>query len=389
MKLFQDWRAYREFQRLPDDQRNIVFYAESGQDWHHLQPLIERLAGEQQRAVCYISSDPTDPGLDCKVARLRTFCIRTDPVRILLFQFLRADVLVLTMMDLGNLDLKRSIHPVHYVYVFHSLTSTHMVDNANAYDHYDTLLCAGPHQMREIRRREAVAGLPAKQLIEHGYHRLDMLMTVSEQRGPCPPGNPPTLLLAPTWGEQSILNICGEQLVEILLEAGLNVVLRPHYETVKRHASVVEGLLRRFGAHPRLHYIDRMAESGSLFDSDLLITDWSGIAIEFALGLARPVLFVDVPRRARNPDYADLGLAPVEVTIRTQLGRIVSPEQLAQMPGHIQALLANPESFRERIRRLRHDYVFNIGRSAVVGAEAVAAIADARAAARHNGEKHR
>jgi len=52
--------------------------------------------------------------------------------------------MVLTLMDLGNLELKRSAHPVHYVYVFHSLGSTHMVDFAFAY-----LLDAQPESMAE------------------------------------------------------------------------------------------------------------------------------------------------------------------------------------------------------------------------------------------------
>lgn len=388
MKLFQDWRAYREFQRLPDDQRNIVFYAESGQDWHHLQPLITHLTAEQQRTVCYISSDPADSGLEHADTRLLTFCIRTTLMRIILFQFLRADMMVLTMMDLGSLDHKRSIHPVHYAYVFHSLTSTHMVDSATAYDHYDTLLCAGPHQMREIRQRETVAGLPAKNLLAHGYHRLDALIEEAERRGPHHPGHPPTVLVAPTWGEQSMLNVCGERLLEVLLEAGFNVILRPHYETVRRHASVVENLLQRFGTNPRLHYIDQMSESGSLFDADLLITDWSGIAIEYALGLSRPVLFVDVPRRVRNPDYAELGIEPVEVTIRNQVGVVVPPDELARIPEHIRTLLANPVQFREHIQRLRQEYAFNVGNSTGAGAEAIAAIADQQAAARRKQTKH-
>ena len=63
-----------------------------------------------------------------------------------------------------------------------------------------------------------------------------------------------------------------------------------------------------------------MEESDSLFESDLLICDWSAMAIEYALGLGKPVLFVDVPPRVRNPNYAELGLEPMEMRIRRELG---------------------------------------------------------------------
>ena len=77
------------------------------------------------------------------------------------FQLLKATVMVLTMMDLGNLQLKTSINPVHYIYIFHSMGSTHMVDHANSYDAYDSLFCVGPHHVAELRRREALSGIKA------------------------------------------------------------------------------------------------------------------------------------------------------------------------------------------------------------------------------------
>lgn len=387
MRLLHDWRAYRAFQRLSDNERSIVFYAESGQDWHHFQPLINELLERQRRPVCYISSAADDPGLKGGHPLLKTFCISPGFMRILLFQFLRADVLVLTMLDLGNFELKRSIHPVHYIHVFHSPGSTHMVDAANAYDHYDTLLCAMPHQVHELRAREQLAGLPSRNLVEHGYQRINSLIEESRGRPVRPVGTPPTLLLAPTWGEQSTLNVCGEALLETLLEAGFNVILRPHYETGKRHPQLLKNLLGKFGDHPRLRYIDRMAESDSLFDADLLISDWSAIALEYGLGVGRPVLFIDVPPRLRNPDYDKLGLEPVEISIRWQLGDVLAPAQIAEAPARIRSLLADPGSFRENIEKLRRHYLFDTDRCAAIGAAAIAEQADRQVAAKFCGQQ--
>jgi len=99
---------------------------------------------------------------------LHAFRIRPGAVCIWFFQALKADVMVLTMLDLQNFQLKRSIHPVRYAYVFHSMGSTHMVDHENSYDHYDSLLCTGPHHVAEIRRREQLKGLPPKHLFAYG-----------------------------------------------------------------------------------------------------------------------------------------------------------------------------------------------------------------------------
>jgi YidC/Oxa1 family membrane protein insertase len=373
------WREYRRFRRLPRERRAIVFYSESRQDWHHFAPILERLTGELGRTVCYVTSDAGDPGLSRSDERLLAFCIRKGVLRTLLFQVVETDVFVLTMMDLGNFELRRSLHPVHYVYLFHSLGSTHMADFANSYDKYDTILCAGPHHVREIRRREQLAGLPPKRLVEHGYARLEQLRAESAERGAHPGAVPPTLLIAPTWGEQSLINVCGERLVEILLAAGFRVILRPHYMTTRTSPELVAGIVRRFEHNPRFEYVDRMGETGSLYRSDLLVCDWSAMAIEWGLGLEKPALFIDVPPRERNPEWRALGLEPLEASIRTEIGALLDPACLDEAPGLVEKLLADPERFRAHAAALRARSVFNPGRSADVAAAEIARLADEHA----------
>jgi YidC/Oxa1 family membrane protein insertase len=294
---------------------------------------------------------------------------------------LEADVMVLTMLDLGNFHLKRSVHPVHYAYVFHSMGSTHMVDHENSYDHYDSLFCVGPHHVAEIRRREELKGLRPKHLFAYGYPRLERLVAVAAGDSGKRSG-PTTALLAPTWGEHSTLHMCGEGLIAALLAAGIRVILRPHYHTMRRAPHVVERLLARFGSHSGFRHVDKMEDNASLLESDLLISDWSAMAIEYALGLGRPVLFVDVPPRVRNPNYGELGLEPMESRIRRELGTVLPVDRVDAAPSYVADLLRSAEEFRTRGPRLRNEWTFNFGRSVEMGAREIARIADERAIAR-------
>ena len=52
------------------------------------------------------------------------------------------------------------------------------------------------------------------------------------------------------------------------------------------------------------------------------------MAIEYFLGLEKPVLFIDLPRRIRNPDWEAWGLEPLEVSIRPLAGQVLDPDQL-------------------------------------------------------------
>ncbi|MEA3411461.1 MAG: CDP-glycerol glycerophosphotransferase family protein [Pseudomonadota bacterium] len=373
--FFSSWNASRRFSRSPETWRRIVFYSESGQYWHHFRPIILELTDGLDRNVSYLTSDPHDPGLEAAEDRLRAYYIYPGLIRILLFQFMKADVVVLTMLDLNNFELKRSIHPAHYVYTFHGMGSTHMVDHANSYDHYDSIFCVGPHQMREIRRREEMACLPARYLVEHGYTRLETLMAEGREHVR-ETHDRPVILIAPTWGEESLLDCCGEGLVRVLLDAGYRVIVRPHYHTLKLTPEVIDRLVERFGENPRFTLITRMGESASLFESDLMICDWSSSAIEYALGLEKPVLYIDVPKRIRNPEFQAYGIEPIEIFIRERIGEVLSPQTLEEAPRTIERLLKAPDAFRRSIAALREEIVFNLGHSAPAAAKALAEIAD-------------
>ena len=109
---------------------------------------------------------------------------------------------------------------------------------------------------------------------------------------------------------------------------------------------VREGFVPKSEARPR-----PLPLAISLYRSDLLISDWSGMAIEYALGLEKPVLFIDVPPRVRNPDYEELGIDPIERFIRSEIGAVVSPDDLQEVPLRVEALLAGEQVSLARFRR--------------------------------------
>jgi len=393
MGILKAWSGWREYRKLPTDWKNIVIYSESGQDWHYFEPLIKVLSGDLQKKVTYLTSDISDPGLKLEHHRFKAICIPQGFFLTLHFNMQKADVVVLTMMDLNNLQLKKSINPVHYVYLFHSLGSIHMVDHADSYDAYDSLFCVGPHHVAELRKRESMAGLKARNLFEYGHPRLEKLLTAAQShqqnalQGEPATAAKPVVLIAPTWGEHSIFNTCGDELTGVLLEAGYHVVARPHYQTSLLTPEVLDRLRSNYGDHADFEYQDQMGESDSLFRSDILICDWSAMAIEYALGLEKPVLFVDLPPRVRNPDWQALGIEPQEVSFRKLAGDIISPQNLHEAPQTIARLLERRSDFRQAMKNLRSQMVFNIGSSIELGAREIARLAEEKALERQTREK--
>ncbi len=370
----------KAFEKLDPDARAITFYAEDDTSWPHFEPIIRELTGAMGREICYLTSSADDPVLERADPSIRSFEIGEGIGRSYLFQTMEVGVLVATVPQLGISVLPRSRRAAEigttYVYVFHSMVSTHMIYEPDGFDHYDTVCCVGPYMIDEIRRHEQEYGLPAKELVEHGYGRLDAILESATRRRSEHPSDPPIVLIAPSWGPTCIFETCGEQLVRVLLDAGYEVVARPHPMTMKKTPGAIPALTKAFAGHPRFTLDTGIAGQDSLHRSHLMVSDWSGAAIEYAFGLVRPVLFVDVPRKVNNPEYERLGIEPFEATIREQVGRLVAPDRLDQVPALVDELVGGASEFGDSIRKTRERNIFNVGTSGRVAAALIGAKAD-------------
>ena len=375
-RAHDDWN---KFNQLQGKERNIVFYSEDIHSWLYLGPVVTALSQELNRPLCYLTSAANDPILQRESRNVRAFYIGSGIVRTWAFMSLKADVCIMTMPDLETFHLKRSkAANVHYVHIFHSIVSSHATYRKAAFDHFDSILCVGPHHINEIRARESLYKLPEKRLFEHGYGRLDDLL--KERSEMTPRGEPNSslkVLLAPSWGDHAILESKGETLVSSLLQDGFQVTVRPHPMTFKRSPRVLDELEKKFSDNERFSMERDIRAFNSLAEADVLISDWSGIALEYAFVWERPVLFIDLPQKVNNPEYGEIGIEPLESSIREKLGTVVSPDDSSKLKAAVFELAkAQQGDFVQRVHKLRSETVFNIGHSALAGAKAIAQLAD-------------
>lgn len=369
-----EWKSLSRFNSLSPEDRSIVFYAEDGGSWRYFEPIISELVGPQNKSVCYVTSSPRDPVLQTRDGGITTFCIGSGSVRTKFFMFLQAGVLVMTMPDLEKFHIKRSKFPVHYVYVFHSIVSTHMAYRRGAFDNYDSILCVGPHHQQEIRQTERHYGLKPKTLVEAGYGILDAIVCSQDAQEAYHPQSKgqKRVLVAPSWGDHALIETQGAELVDILLAAGFQVTLRPHGMTIRNRSKLLAELQRRFESNPNFQLAVDLKFQGTVSASDIMISDWSGAALEYSLGLDRPVLFIDLPKKINNQDYETIPSVPIEVQLRSEVGAVVAPDQLQDVPDMINALCEDPRGWKERIAELRSRWIYNVGGSGAVAADYIA-----------------
>ncbi len=233
-RLLDEFRELRRFQRLKPCDRDIVFYAESESYFIYFEPFIKHLIQDHNRKICYVTSSSSDPILQNKSEEIRTFCIGEKSIRTIFFASLNVNILVMTLLDLNRFHIKRSKYPVHYVFVPHSMVSTHMAFRKGAHNDFDTIFCVGPHHVTELREAEEKYDLTPRTLVENGYARVDTIYDESKamKLRSSPTGNSPLrILIAPSWGNNCILELAGEDLVKVLLDSDYHVTVRTHRHT--------------------------------------------------------------------------------------------------------------------------------------------------------------
>ena len=264
--------------------------------------------------------------------------------------------------------------PVHTVskliHVPHSLASMHVIYPEGSFDYFDYIFCAGPHQLHELTQILLKRGNKKCVLIPAGYEVVDRLML-----GALPERHAlPVILFAPSWGESNALVLHGEEIVASLLDF-CEVVLRPHVMSVTEDAKTLEAIRLRFENHPRFH-LDLSADSSMVLRrADLLISDWSGIAFEYALAFLRPVVFINGPMKVFNHNWSQYLNEPgIEMTARTEVGMIV--DKIKNLPFVVNELLSTSNAWKEKILQAREQLLFYPSQCAEISYSALKLLAN-------------
>ena len=366
----EEWDNLKKFNNLSDSKRSIVFYAENKASMNHFRTLIFELTERMNFQICYITSVKDDPIFTSTNKNILSFYIGEGTARTKFFLTLRAKILVMDMPDLDTYHIKRSKeYPVHYIYLFHSMFSIHSYLRKGALDNYDTIFCVGPHQVNEIRATEKLYELKPKKIVNYGFGRLDTLLQEKEEFEKSDSNMKDLILITPSYGNENLLEKCGIELIDTLLKSNFRVLLRPHFRILRDSKKLIDSIKDKFGKNPNFIFEDSVIPSKYFHNSICMISDWSGISMEYAFTCECSVIFIDVPKKILNPDANDLSLEPIEISLRNKIGHIISPENIENIPTIIKNFENDVANFSQQIKEIRANIVFNVGNSAPIGAK--------------------
>lgn len=134
------------------------------------------------------------------------------------------------------------------------------------------------------------------------------------------PSDKKSILIAPSWQKDNIVDSCLDALLDNLKGHGYKVTVRPHPQHVRHMPERMEELKQRFASDEDIEIQTDFSSNSTVFEADMMITDWSGIAYEYAYTTCKPVLFIDTPMKVMNPEYKKIDVEPINIWMRESIG---------------------------------------------------------------------
>lgn len=358
---------YKKFFKIVN--KHLVFYSESNGFYKYYKGIIEYILENTNITIHYITSDYNDNifKLEKENPQIKAYFIDEKKL-ITLMMKIDADVVVMTMPDLQNYHIKRSYirKDIEYIYIPHGMDSLNLTMRTGSMDHYDTVFATGKHQKEEALKTNELHNLNDRKIIEWGYSLLDTM--IEEYKNKKVENAEKTILIAPSWQKDNIVDLCLEELLEQLKDKNYKVIVRPHPQQVRHMKEKFEKMKEAYSNNKNIVIQTDFSSNDTVFNADLMITDWSAIAYEYAFTTKKPVIFIDTPIKIMNPEYKELDIEPFNIWARNEVGKVVKLEEIKKIDKTIQEMLKETSKYEKKITKLRDKEIYNLGESGEVGA---------------------
>lgn len=358
---------YKKFFSITN--KHLVFYSENNGYFKYYKGIIDYLLENTNIIIHYITSDYNDNifELEKNNKNIKAYYIEEKKL-ITMMMKMDADVVVMTMPDLQNYHIKRSYvrKDIEYIYIPHGMNSLNLTMKYKSMDNYDTIFAVGKYQKEEALKTDELHKLN-RNLVEWGYCLLDDMIEKYENTQET--NNRTTILIAPSWQKDNIVDLCIEELLNELKNENYKIVVRPHPQHVRHMVEKFEHMKEKFRENENIHIQTDFSSNDTVFNADLVISDWSGIAYEYAFTTKKPVILIDTPMKIMNEKYEELEIEPFNIWSRYEIGEVVKLDNIKSISSIVYNMLKNQKDYSKKITKLVEDSVYNIGKSGEVGAE--------------------
>ena len=319
-KLFIDFFIFCKF-KLKESEYKFGFFCESNFIFHYLEPYILNKSKKVKVIIlCFenIHSDLID--------KSAVFVFRTNFFRQLVFLTLKLNVLYSSTPDLNNTIFQRSkFSKCKYIYLHHTPVSLTLIYNPNAFDAFDAVQSISTYQYREMKEI-----IFKKKLNTRTFKSKYLVINkqIEKNKTQTPDSD---LLIAPSWNSDFYKLNCHILLKKFLTKSKLSYRLKPHPMSIRKGEISMNDLKRQNIPTDNLDF-------PNLHKYRFLITDWSGIFIEFAFLFKRKAFLINTTKKMRNKNYLNFENKPIEISLRNVFAKTYEIQNIQNIVKEIEIL---------------------------------------------------
>ena len=147
-------------------------------------------------------------------------------------------------------------------------------------------------------------------------------------------------------GSNSLFNKFGSKILDELVKCDVDIIVRPHPQTLKSETEMITPLMEKYPDSDRLRWDRSSSNFESLHEADIMISDFSGVIFDFALAFDKPIIYSNTDFKTDCFDLHWLDRTPWTLEALPKMGLEVTDENISNLGDLINRCL-NDESFKK------------------------------------------
>jgi len=343
--------------KLNDQKLPIVIFTDHKRYWNVFEPIVEELEKRKQKAT-YLTCSEDDPVFKKQYKYITAEFIGEGNKAFSRLNLLNASVVLSTTPSLDVFQWKRSKNVDCYIHIPHAASDITLY-RMFGIDHYDAIILSGEYQEKQIRQLEQLRESTPKDIELCGIPYMDEMKKRLEASGKVP-AHDRTVLLAPSWGASGLLSKYGERLIDALISTGYKVTIRPHPQSYSSEKEMLDRLMAKYSDTSKVTWNRDNDNFEVLKQSDILISDFSGVIFDFSLIFDKPVIYTEASFDKRPYDAAWIDEEMWTFRVLPNLGLELTKDNVDSIKDLIDRCIEDP-SFQAGRDKARSETWVHIG----------------------------
>ena len=251
--------------------------------------------------------------------------------------------------DIDNSAFQRSVFKkTKYIYIQHSPVGLNKIYRDNAFTNFDVVQVVNSFQKNDLiniskMKNKEIKFWRAKYLFLSNENNKEFKFNINKQEKK-------KILIAPTWGTDFFdLNIHLE-IKKNLNPNKYDIFIRPHNMSILKNKNLINDLTQNNF---------QMSEGKIDFTRyDLLVTDWSGIYIEFAKINKIKSILIQNKDKILNDKFYEFKEESIDSFARNKLGKVLTISQLGSIESVADEIILNQSNYKLEIDKFFELYFY-------------------------------